>query len=87
MDDLVSLDVASRYSDAALARILRAVIETRGRITDSLVWAYEGSPRHTWPLCLRVRLPRGTEDRFRELVGRSVEVAEPPIPEGLLCNG
>lgn len=74
--DLEPWDVDARYSDAALARILRAVVECGGQITDSYVMREQGYKPGQLPVQLRVKLPAGSVDRFREI--SRAEVYEPP---------
>jgi hypothetical protein len=79
--DKVSWDVELRYSDAGMAKVMRALVECRGHFTDSHAMKYDGSPRHTWPLALRIFLPEGAEGKFQELSG--IKPEEPPRISGL----
>lgn len=81
MKKLHPWDVDLRFSDAGMAKVMRALVECGGHFTDSYLSTYEGSPRHTWPLQLRVFLPEGAEERFRELSG--IKPEEIPVISGL----
>jgi hypothetical protein len=83
-DELIPWDIDIRYSHSGMAKVLHAIVECRGQILDSNAMKYEGSPRNTWPLQLRVKLPRGMEGKFREI--SQAELSRPPRVQGLNLN-
>lgn len=68
----------ARMSDACLARILRAVVATGAKITDSFVW--DGAGKYP-PVSFRVWVHPSRKKTFEDVA--EVTLSDPPRVEGM----